>query len=183
MSQINVAVVVGSIRKESFNRQFAEAFVKLAPADFKFSFVRIDDLPLYDQDSDAAPAVPAVARLRDEIKAADGVLVFTPEYNRSMPGVLKNAIDHGSRPWGQSVWGGKPAAVLGVSPGAAGTSMAQQQLRNVLAFLDMPTLGQPEMFLQWKDGLVEDGEIGPTSKAFVQKFVDAYVAWVRRHQA
>ena len=182
MSTLKIAVIVGSLRQDSFNQQLARALVRLLPADVQAQFIRIDDLPLYNQDDDSQQSA-SVLRLRDEIKAADGVLFFTPEYNRSMPGVLKNAIDHGSRPWGQSVWGGKPAAVLGVSPGAAGTSMAQQQLRNVLAFLDMPTLGQPEMFLQWKDGLVEDGEIGPTSKAFVQKFVDAYVAWVRRHQA
>ena len=182
MSTLKIAVIVGSLRQDSFNQQLARALVRLLPADVQAQFIRIDDLPLYNQDDDSRQPA-SVLRLRDEIKAADGVLFFTPEYNRSMPGVLKNAIDHGSRPWGQSVWGGKPAAVLGVSPGAAGTSMAQQHLRNVLAFLDMPTLGQPEMFLQWKDGLVEDGEIGPASKAFVQKFVDAYVAWVRRHQA
>ena len=182
MSTLKIAVIVGSLRQDSFNQQLARALVRLLPADVQAQFIRIDDLPLYNQDDDSQQPA-SVLRLRDEVKAADGVLFFTPEYNRSMPGVLKNAIDHGSRPWGQSVWGGKPAAVLGVSPGAAGTSMAQQQLRNVLAFLDMPTLGQPEMFLQWKDGLVEDGEIGPASKAFVQKFVDAYVAWVRRHQA
>lgn len=182
MSTLKIAVIVGSLRQDSFNQQLARALVRLLPADVQAQFIRIDDLPLYNQDDDSQQPA-SVLRLRDEVKAADGVLFFTPEYNRSMPGVLKNAIDHGSRPWGQSVWGGKPAAVLGVSPGAAGTSMAQQHLRNVLAFLDMPTLGQPEMFLQWKDGLVEDGEIGPASKAFVQKFVDAYVAWVRRHQA
>ena len=182
MSTLKIAVIVGSLRQDSYNQQLARALVRLLPADVQAQFIRIDDLPLYNQDDDSQQPA-SVLRLRDEIKAADGVLFFTPEYNRSMPGVLKNAIDHGSRPWGQSVWGGKPAAVLGVSPGAAGTSMAQQHLRNVLAFLDMPTLGQPEMFLQWKDGLVEDGEIGPASKAFVQKFVDAYVAWVRRHQA
>jgi chromate reductase len=180
MSQFNIAVVVGSIRKDSFNRQFAEALVKQAPADFKFNFIRIDDLPLYDQDDDGSPA-PQVTRLREEIKAAHGVLFVTPEYNRSVPGVLKNAIDHASRPWGQSVWKGKPAAVTGVSVGAIGTSLAQQHLRNVLAYLDMPTLGQPETFIQWKDGLVENGAIGAASKEFVQGFVDAFVAWVRKH--
>ena len=180
MSQINVAVVVGSIRKESFNRQFAEAFVKLAPADFKFSFVRIDDLPLYDQDSDAAPAVPAVARLRDEIKAADAVLFFTPEYNRSIPGVLKNAIDQASRPWGKSVWAGKPTAVLGVSVGPIGAALAQQHLRNVLAYLAMPTLAGNEAFIHWKDGLVVDGEVGPQSTEFAQGLMNAFVDWVKK---
>ena len=180
MSQIQIAVVVGSIRKESFNRQFAEAFTKLAPPDVKFNFIRIDDLPLYDQDSDAAAPVPAVARLREEIKAADGVLFFTPEYNRSVPGVLKNAIDHASRPWGKSVWGGKPVGVVGVSVGAAGTCMAQQHLRNVISYLNMPQFGQPEMFIQWKEGLVKDGAIGPDSKDFVQKYVDTFAAWVKK---
>ena len=179
MRTYQIAVVVGSIRKESFNRQFAEALVKQAPSDFKFNFIRIDDLPLYDQDDDGNPA-PQVSRLRGEIKAADGVLFVTPEYNRSVPGVLKNAIDHASRPWGQSVWKGKPAAVIGVSVGVIGTSLAQQQLRNVLAYLDMPTLGQPEAFVQWKDGLVDNGAIGAASKEFVQGFVDAFVAWVKK---
>ena len=110
MNQLNIAIVVGSLRKDSFNRQFAQALVKQFPADVKAHFVRIDDLPLYDQDSDGAPPVPAVKRLRDEVAAADGVLFVTPEYNRSIPGVLKNAIDQASRPWGQSKWAGKPAA-------------------------------------------------------------------------
>ena len=179
MAQLNIAVVVGSLRKESFNRQFAQALVKQFPADVKAHFVRIDDLPLYDQDSDGAPPVPAVKRLRDEVAAADGVLFVTPEYNRSIPGVLKNAIDQASRPWGQSKWGGKPAAVCGVS---IGTAVAQSHLHSVLAFLDMPQLGQPEMFIQWKEGLVVDGVIGKASHEYVQKFVDALVAWVRKHQ-
>ena len=180
MAQLNIAVVVGSIRKESFNRQFAEAFVKLAPQDVKFNFIRIDDLPLYDQDSDAAAPVPAVARLRDEIKAADAVLFFTPEYNRSVPGVLKNAIDQGSRPWGKSVWSGKSAAVLGVSVGAIGTALAQQHLHNVLAYLNMPTLPGNEAFIQWKDGLVVNGEVGPASKDFAQNIMNNFIAWVKQ---
>ena len=179
MSQKTVAVVVGSIRKESFNRQFAEALVKQFPTELKAQFIRIDDLPLYNQDDDGNPA-PQVTRLRGEIKAADAVLFVTAEYNRSIPGVLKNAIDHASRPWGKSVWAGKPVGVVGVSVGAAGTCMAQQHLRHVLAYLDMPTLGQPEMFLQWKEGLVQDGAIGPDSKEFVQKYVDAFAAWVKK---
>ncbi|MBN9405567.1 MAG: NAD(P)H-dependent oxidoreductase [Burkholderiales bacterium] len=183
MSQLNLAVVVGSLRKESFNRQFAEALVKLLPADVKPHFIRIDDLPLYNQDSDGAPPVPAVKRLRDEVAAAHGVLFVTPEYNRSMPGVLKNAIDQASRPWGQSKWAGKPAAVCGMSVGAIGTSMAQAHLRNVLAYLDMPLLGQPEMYFQWKEGVIVNGAIGPASHDLAQKFMNAVVAWMRRHQA
>ncbi|QTD43767.1 NADPH-dependent FMN reductase [Ottowia testudinis] len=181
MNQLTIAVVVGSVRKESFNRQFAEALVKQFPAGLTARFIRIDDLPLYNQDDDANPA-PAVTRLRQEIKTADAVLFVTPEYNRSVPGVLKNAIDHASRPWGQSVWAGKPAGVVGVSVGAAGTCMAQQHLRNIISYLNMPQLGQPEMFIQWKDGLVKDGAVGPDSKEFVQKYVDAFAAWVKQQQ-
>lgn len=181
MTPLNVAVVVGSIRKDSCNRQFAQALVRLFPADAKAHFLRIDDLPLYDQDSDAQPPAPAVARLRQEVAAADGVLFVTPEYNRSIPGVLKNAIDQASRPWGQSKWAGKPAAVAGVSIGAVGTAVAQAHLHSVLSFLAMPQMGQPEMYIQWKDGLVEDGQIGPASREHVQKFVDAFLDWVRRH--
>jgi len=123
-----------------------------------------------------------VQRLKAEISAASGVIFVTPEYNRSIPGVLKNAIDHASRPYGKNAWAGKPAGVLGVSVGAIGTAMAQQHLRNVLAYLNMPTLGQPEMFLQAKEGLFDpDGQIGQASRAFVQGWMDAYVAWVKRH--
>ena len=181
MSQLTVAVVVGSIRKDSYNRQFAEALVKQLPADFKAQFIRIDDLPLYNQDDDDNPA-PQVTRLREEIKAADAVLFATAEYNRSMPGVLKNAIDHASRPYGQSAWAGKPAGVLGASVGAIGTAVAQQHLRNVLAYLDVPTLGQPEAFIHAKDGLFDSaGNIGLDSKAFLQNWMDQYVAWIKTH--
>jgi chromate reductase len=181
MSQINIAVVVGSLRHDSFNRKLANALAKLAPPNVSFTQVRIDDLPLYNQDDDANQS-EATKRLKAEISAAQGVLFVTAEYNRSIPGVLKNAIDQASRPYGQSAWAGKPAAVIGVSVGAIGTSMAQQHLRNVLAYLDMPTLGQPEAFLQAKEGLfADDGSIGADSKAFVQAFVDKFLAWVSRH--
>ena len=183
MASLNIAVVVGSIRKDSFNRQFAQALVKQFPAEVKAHFVRIDDLPLYNQDSDGqAPSAP-VQRLRDEVAAADGVLFVTPEYNRSIPGALKNAIDQASRPWGKSKWAGKPGAVCGVSIGAVGTAVAQAHLRSVLSFLAMPEIGQPEMYIQWKDGLVVDGAIGEASREHVQKFVDAFVAWVRKYHA
>jgi chromate reductase len=183
MSQYNIAVIVGSIRKDSLNQKLADALAKLAPPEFSFSKVRIDDLPLYNQDDDGQPAA-AVTRLRKEVAAADGLLFLTPEYNRSIPGVLKNAIDHASRPWGQSVWTGKPAGVLGISVGAIGTALAQQHLRNILACLDVPTLGQPEVFLQGKEGLFEaDGNIGADSRAFLQGWVDRYVSWVKRNKA
>ena len=181
MSQYNIAVIVGSLRKDSFNRKLATALARLAPADFRFTQVRLDDLPLYNQDDDGQQAA-SVLRLKGEIKAAQGLLFVTPEYNRSIPGVLKNAIDHASRPYGQSAWAGKPAGVIGASVGAIGTAMAQQHLRNVLAYLDMPTLGQPEAFIQAKDGLFDSsGDIGVDSRKFLQGWMDNYVDWVKQH--
>ena len=178
-----IAVFVGSLRRESFNRRFAHALVKLAAPDLSFRQSEIGDLPLYNQDDDANPAAP-VKRLKSEIVAAAGVLFVTPEYNRSLPGVLKNAIDHASRPYGQSAWAGKPAGVIGVSPGAIGTALAQQHLRNVLAYLDMPTLGQPEAFVQAKEGLFDDGgNIGSGSRQFLQDWMNRYAAWVKKHTA
>jgi chromate reductase len=146
--------------------------------------VRLDDLPLYNLDDDNAPA-KAVVRLKKEITAADGVIFITPEYNRSIPGVLKNEIDHASRPYGQSVWAGKPAGILGASVGAPGTSMAQQHLHNILAYLDVPTMGQPEGFLQVNEEFFDAaGEIANTgSKVFLQSWMDRYVAWVKRVSA
>ena len=181
MAQYQIAVVVGSLRKDSFNQKLAGALLKLFPADFSFTQVRIDDLPLYNQDDDAQPCAQ-VTRLKDEIAAAQGVLFVTPEYNRSIPGVLKNAIDHASRPYGKSAWNGKPAGVMGASSGPIGTAMAQQHLRNILAYLNMPTLGQPEAFIHNKEGLYDEaGNIGEVSKKFLQGWVDAYVAWVKKH--
>jgi chromate reductase len=183
MSEYQIAVVVGSLRKDSFNRKMADAIVSLAPPDFSFKQVQIGDLPLYNQDDDANQA-ESVKRLKREIAASQGILFVTPEYNRSIPGVLKNAIDHASRPYGQSAWAGKPAGVMGVSPGATGTSMAQQHLRNVLATLDVRTLCQPEAFIQAKDGLFDEaGNIGANSKKFLQNWMDKYVAWVKKHAA
>jgi chromate reductase len=184
MSNYQIAVVVGSIRRDSFNRKLANALVKLAPAEFSFKQVQIDDLPLYNQDNDADQAAP-VKRLKSEIAASQGVLFVTPEYNRSVPGVLKNAIDNASRPYGQSAWAGKPAGVIGISIGAIGTALAQQHLRNTLAYLDMPTLGQPEAFVQVRDGLFDDaGNIAnPDTRKFLQGWMDRYVAWVKKHTA
>ncbi len=181
MSQYQIALIVGSLRKDSYNRKLANALVKLAPPEFSFKHMQIGDLPLYNQDDDANPAEP-VKRLKAEIVASQGLLFITPEYNRSIPGVLKNAIDHASRPYGQSSWAGKPAGIIGISPGAAGTAMAQQHLRNMLAYLDVPTMGQPEAFIQVKDELFDaDGGIGPGSRIFLQKWMDRYVDWIGRH--
>ena len=184
MARYRIAVVVGSLRRDSLNRKLANAIAKLAPPELAFEPVRIGDLPLYDQDDDANQAEP-VRRLKAEIQAAHGLLFVTPEYNRSMPGVLKNAIDHASRPYGQNAWAGKPAGVLGASVGAIGTALAQQHLRNVLAYLDVPTLGQPEVFLHAKEGFFDAaGDIAsPGTKKFLQSWMDAYVAFVRKHAA
>lgn len=182
MAQTRIAVVIGSLRKESINRKLALALASLAPQDFTLEHVRIDDLPLYNQDHEKDPG-EAVKRLKAEISAAQGVIFVTPEYNRSLPGVLKNAIDHASRPYGQSAWAGKPAGVIGTSGGQIGTAMAQQHLRNILAYLDMPALGQPEAFIQFKEGLIDDkGQVtADTTRQFLQKWMDAYVTWVKRH--
>lgn len=179
-----VAVVVGSLRKDSFNRQLAHAVTSLAPADFSFEYLDIGALPLYSQDYDAD--YPEVARrFKQQIEAADALLFVTPEYNRSIPGVLKNALDWGSRPWGTNSWRAKPGAVLGTSPGAVGTALAQQHLRNVLAYLDVALLGQPEMFIKHDASRInEKGEIvSDDTRKFLQGFVDAYVTWVKRQLA
>jgi chromate reductase len=180
MSQYKIVIVIGSLRRDSYNRQLAKAMMKLAPPEFSFHELQINSLPLYNQDDDAHQSQP-VKRLKTDIASAQGVIFVTPEYNRSVPGVLKNAIDHASRPYGQSAWKGKPAGVLGAAVGATGTSMAQQHLRNMLAYLDMPTLGQPEVFIHVKDGFFgENGEIAsPDSRKFLQGWMDAYVAWVK----
>jgi len=181
MSTYPIAVIVGSLRQDSLNRKLANAIVKLAPPGFSFKQLQIGNLPLYNQDDDANPA-ESVRQLKTEILAARGLLFVTPEYNRSVPGVLKNAIDHASRPYGQSAWAGKPAGVIGTSIGAIGTALAQQHLRNILAYLDAPTLGQPEAFIRAREGLFDEaGNIGADSRPFLQNWMDRYVAWVKKH--
>jgi len=183
MKNYQIAFVVGSLRKDSLNQKLAIAIAKLAPPEFTFEQVQIGDLPLYNQDDDASP-VESVKRLRASIKAADGILFVTPEYNRSIPGVLKNAIDHASRPYGENAWAGKPTGVVGISVGAMGTSMAQQHLRNVLAYLDAPTLAQPEVFIQSRSDLFNDnGSIEADSLQFLQHWMEHYMAWVVKHAA
>jgi chromate reductase len=183
MSQTTIAVLVGSLRRESYNRRFATALARLAPSDVVFKQLEIGDLPLYNQDDDGNQAA-SVLRLKSELQAAQGVMFVTPEYNRSIPGVLKNAIDHASRPYGKSAFAGKPAGVIGTTPGAMGTAMAQQHLRNILAYLDMPMLNQPEAYVQAKDGLFDaEGNIGADSRKFLQGWMDRYLAWVKQHAA
>lgn len=182
MAEYKIAVLVGSLRKGSHNQALAHALEKLASGKAVFSYVEIGDLPLYNQDFDKDYPSQGV-RLKQQIRDADAVLLVTPEYNRSVPGVLKNAIDLGSRPYGDSAFAGKPAAVIGASIGVIGTALAQQHLRNILAYLDMPVLGQPEAFLHFKEGLIDaDGTISNEgTKDFLQGFVDTFIAWVDTH--
>jgi len=173
-----IAVLIGSLRAESFNRRLALALARLAPEGVILQHLAIDDLPPYNQDQDNAMPEPA-QRLKREIAAADALIVVTPEYNRSIPGVLKNAIDWASRPYGSNSFAGKPGAVLGTSPGAIGTATAQQHLRTVLAYLDVPTLGQPEAYVQFKKDLIDkSGVISDAStEAFLKQWLQAALRW------
>lgn len=176
-----VAVLVGSLSRESINRKLAHALAKLAGDRAEFREVRLDDLPVYNRDVDAN--YPAnFNRLKDDIKSADAVLFVTSEHNRSIPAVLKNAIDIASRPWGTNSFAGKPGAVIGTSSGAIGTALAQQHLRNVCVFLDVYLMAQPEAFIRYADGLVaDDGSVtDPSVAKFLGTFVDSYLAWVSR---
>ena len=179
-----IEVVVGSLRRDSFNKQLAHALAQLAGSEMTFSYPDIGSLPLYSQDYDDNFPQPA-RELKQRIEAADGLLFVTPEYNRSIPGVLKNAIDWGSRPWGKNSWKDKPAAVCGISVGATGTALAQQHLRNVLAYLDVPTEGQPEIFLKHTEGFFDaSGNIANDgTRKFLQAFVERFNAWVQFHVA
>jgi chromate reductase, NAD(P)H dehydrogenase (quinone) len=177
-----VAVLVGSLRKASFSRKMALAAIKLAPASLKLEIVEIGDLALYDEDAEAA-APKSWTVFRDKMMAAEAVLFVTPEYNRSVPGVLKNAIDVGSRPYGKSVFNGKPGAVISISPGVIGGFGANHHLRQSLVFLNVPTMQQPEAYIGGAGSLFDDaGEIVvPGTKDFIVKFMAAFAAWVETH--
>ncbi len=176
-----IAVIVGSLRKESFNRKMAKALISLAPKTLSMHIIEIGNLPLYNQDleDEGTPPAPWTA-FREAVKPCDGVLFVTPEYNRSVPGVLKNAIDVGSRPYGKSVWTGKPGAIISVSPGAIGGFGANHHLRQSCVFLDIPTLQQPESYIgNAKELFKQNGEIANEStRDFLQKFINAYADWV-----
>jgi chromate reductase, NAD(P)H dehydrogenase (quinone) len=175
-----VAVIVGSNRRESINRKLAQALVKLGAGKFDAKFVRIDDLPIYNQDNEGN-LPPEVVRFKDEIAKADGVLIVTPEHNRSMPTVLKNAIDWGARPYGKSVWPGKPGFITGTSPGAISTALVQANLRTVMLGLGMTLLGG-ESYIQYKPNLVDEaGNVTDEStKTFLTGFVDRFATLVER---
>lgn len=181
-----VVVLVGSLRKDSFNRKAARAIEALAPSNLSFEHVEIGELPLYNQDFDALDPQPApYAAFRDRIKAADAVLFVTPEYNRSIPGALKNAVDVGSRPWGHSVFKGKPAAIVSVSPGGIGGFGASNHLRQAVTFLDMPLLNQPEMYIGGAGDLfAADGSLKrEDTKEFFTAFGAAFAAWIEKTRA
>lgn len=180
---LRICVIVGSLRAGSFNRRLVDGLLALPEAqEHTFVHADIGVLPLYNQDQDPEPPETVVA-LRDLVRGCDAVLFATPEYNRSIPGVLKNAIDHGSRPYGQSVWAGRPSGVIGTSIGQIGTALAQAHLRSVLAYLDMPVLDQPEAYIQWQDGLVaSDGTMAEGSRDFLAGWLRAFLAFAERHK-
>ena len=181
MTKNKIAVLVGSLRRESFNRKMAKALIALAPDSLELEIIEIAGLPLYNEDLDKDPP-PAWTEFRARVKRSDGVLFVTPEYNRSVPGVLKNAIDVGSRPYGQSAWDGKPGAVMSVSPGAIGGFGANHHLRQSMVFLNVPVMQQPEAYIGGAAKLFDSsGNIANDSNQdFARKFMQAFADWVAR---
>lgn len=177
-----IAVVVGSLRKESINRKVALALADLAPANLKLNIVEIGDLPLYNEDIDVSPPA-AYSTFRDQVASSDALLFVTPEYNRSVPAPLKNAIDVGSRPYGKSAWSGKPGAIISVSPGAIGGFGANHHLRQSLVFLDVPCMQQPEAYLGGAGSAFDEaGKLSESVKPFLQNFINAYAKWVEQYK-
>ena len=179
MTPFKLAIIVGSNRKASINRKLAQALAKLGEGVFTASFAQIDDLPMYNQDLEVEAWPDSATRLKAAIAEADAVLVVTPEHNRSIPAVLKNAIDWASRPSGKGVWGGKPAAIIGTSPGGVGTACAQQHLRDILGNQGALVMGG-QMFITWKEGLVDEaGTITvEAARGFLQGFMDKFAGLV-----
>jgi chromate reductase len=181
MATRKIAVLVGSLRKESFTRKVAKALMLMAPPTLEMEIVEIGQLPLYNQDDDITPP-PTFTEFRNRIREADGVLFCTPEYNRSIPGALKNAIDVASRPYGQAAWSGKPCAVVSVSPGAVGGFGANHHLRQCLVFLNMPCMQQPEAYVGGIASKLDGDKINDEStNKFLLSFVETFAAWVERH--
>jgi len=177
----SVAVLVGSLRRESINMKLARALAKLAEPKLEFRFINIGELPLYNDDLWQNPP-DTVTALKSAVKACDAVLLVTPEYNRGVPAVLKNAFDWGTRPPGHNVWAGKPGALAGASAGAIGTAVVQSQLRNSLVVLQVNLMGQPEIYFQFKPGVIDGAyEIADeTTRVFLSGWVDKFEAWIRR---
>ena len=180
----NVAVLIGSLRKESFNRKMANALIAMGSPTLTFEIVEIGHLPFFNQDFEA-DLPQAVRDFKQKIASFDAVLFVTPEYNRSVPGVLKNAIDVGSRPYGQSAWSRKPAGVISVSPGAIGGFGANHHLRQSLVFLDMPAMPQPEAYIGGAAKLFDDkGTLtSDSTREFLQKYLQAFARWIERNPA
>ena len=178
----DIAILVGSLRKESFNRKVAHALIELAPSQLQLEIAEIGQLPHYNQDLDTASAPAPWVAFRDQLRLVQGVIFVTPEYNRSVPGVLKNAIDVGSRPYGRSVWDKKPAGIISVSPGAIGGFGANHHLRQSLVFLNMPPLQMPEAYIGGADKLFdENGRLTNSStREFLGKFLQAFATWVEK---
>ncbi len=179
MASRNVAVIVGSLRKESLNRKLAKALVELAPPSLNPEIVEIGELPLYNEDLET-DLPPAWSIFRERVRPTDAVIFVTPEYNRGVPGAMKNAIDVASRPHGKSAWDGKPAGVISVSPGAIGAFGANHHLRQSLVFLNMPTLQQPESYIGGAAKMFDAGGklINADTRGFLSKFLAAFAAWV-----
>lgn len=177
-----IAVFVGSLRKESFNKKLAEALALVGKDIFRFNIVPLDDVPMYNQDMEANFPAPVV-RIKKAVAEADGVLLVTPEYNRSIPSVLKNSMDWCSRPYGENSWAGKPAALAGTSPGAVGTAAVQSHLRSVMAILGMIVMGQPEMYLIWNDDYFDAaGHVADEkNKDFLRQFLVRFSKWIELH--
>jgi chromate reductase, NAD(P)H dehydrogenase (quinone) len=177
-----IAVLVGSLRKASFTRKVAQAAMELTPAGLEPAIVEIGQLPLYNEDLEGASAPAAWTSFRQAVKATDALLFMTPEYNRSVPGCLKNAIDVGSRPYGHSVWGGKPGAVISVSPGAIAGFGANHHLRQCFVFLDILPLQQPEAYIGGASKLFDaEGKLANAdTKEFLRKYMDAFARWIER---
>ena len=175
----DVAVIVGSLRKNSINRKVAHALGQVAPTGMKLSIVEIGQLPIYNQDGDVNPPNEWTA-FRDRIRAADAVLFVTPEHNRSVPAALKNALDVGSRPYGKNAWSGKPGAVVSASPGAVGGFGANHHLRQSLVFLNIPAMAQPEAYIGGADKLFDENGnlINDETRKFLQAFMQAFAAWI-----
>jgi chromate reductase len=176
----DIAVIIGSLREGSFSRKTALALAKLSPAGLKLEIVEIGDLPLYNQDLDPGAPPASWTGFRERVRSADGVLFVTPEYNRSIPGVLKNAIDVGSRPYGSSAWERKPGAVVSVTPGGLGAFGANHHLRQSCVFLDMPIMAQPEAYLSGAGNFFDDeGAIkDPSLEKLLTRFMAAFADWV-----
>ncbi|MDR1978094.1 MAG: NAD(P)H-dependent oxidoreductase [Synergistaceae bacterium] len=179
MAKSRIFVLVGGICKESLNQKLFEFFREEAEAAMEFDRFDIASLPFFSQDIENDPP-SSVTDFKARAKSCDGVLIITPEYNRSFPGVLKNALDWGTRPYGQNLWSGKPAGLIGTSPGAIGTFGAQNHLRQVLSFLDLRTMSQPEFYFSFPKEL-EGGKLPPASLAFLKKYVEKFQEWIERH--